>query len=49
MTVSIWRSRLARRARFVTADDRLIRKLALRPDASLSAAVVSLADAAAET
>ncbi len=36
---------LANRTRYVTADDRLIRKLGLQPDASLSAAVVSLADA----
>jgi hypothetical protein len=36
----------AKRARFVTADDPLLRKLAQQPDASLSAAVLSLADAA---
>ncbi len=37
---------LLHRTRYVTADDRLIRKLALQSDASLSAAVVSLAGAA---
>jgi predicted nucleic acid-binding protein len=35
-------------ARYATADDSLIRKLAQQPDGSLSAAVVSLADASAE-
>jgi hypothetical protein len=37
---------LARQARYVTADDSLLRKLAQQPDASLSATTVSLADAA---
>ena len=37
---------LVKGARFVAADDSLIRKLALQTDASLSAAVISLADAA---
>ena len=39
---------LAKRARYATADDSLLRKLAQQSDASLSAAVVSLADAALE-
>lgn len=37
---------LARSTRFVTADDRFIHKLSRHPDKSLSAAVISLADAA---
>ena len=37
---------MANGARFVTADDSLIGKLARQPDRSLSAAVISLADAA---
>lgn len=39
---------LARQARFVTADDSLIRKLAQQSDGSPAAAVVSLADAMTE-
>ncbi|MGD1015791.1 MAG: type II toxin-antitoxin system VapC family toxin [Roseiarcus sp.] len=39
---------LAKGARYATADDSLLRKLAQQSDASLSAAVVSLADAALE-
>jgi predicted nucleic acid-binding protein len=38
---------LARRSRFVTADERFVRMLARQPDAALSAASLSLADAAA--
>ena len=38
---------LAKQTRYVTADDRLIRKLGLQRDTDLSAAVTSLADASA--
>ena len=38
---------LANQSRFVTADDRLIRKLLLQPDTPLSTVAISLTDASA--